>query len=131
MKKIISAVCYLHSLGLAHNDLTPMNIMVDKCNNPIIIDFGSCQPFGSILITAGTPGWIHEDFTISAQKHDESALDKIRRWLEEITGVTQGLETNQRMFFARKFTYPLDMASSITMPSRVSFAQGEVFVGCT
>jgi hypothetical protein len=49
--------------------------MVDKYDTPIInIDYGSCQPFGAILITMGTPGWIDEDFTISAQQH---ALDKV------------------------------------------------------
>jgi serine/threonine protein kinase len=94
MSKITSAVCHLHSLGLAHNDLTPMNIMIDGCDDPIIIDYGSCRPFGRTLVTAGTPGWIDEDFTISAQEHDKNALDKIRRWLEKLTGVTQGLETN-------------------------------------
>ena len=94
MRKITSAVCHLHSLGLAHNDLTPMNIMVDGYDDPVIIDYSSCRPFGRTLITAGTPGWIDEDFTISAQEHDKSALDKIQRWLEKLTGVAQGLETN-------------------------------------
>src|ERR1700760_801044 len=58
MSKIESAVNHLHSLGLAHNDLTPMNIMVDKNDSPILIAFGSCGTFGATLITAGTPGWI-------------------------------------------------------------------------
>jgi hypothetical protein len=82
MSKITSAARHLHSLGLAHNDLTPMNIMIDKYDTPIVIDYGSCRPFGSTLITAGTPGWIDEDFMTSEQKHDEIGLDKIRAWLE-------------------------------------------------
>jgi serine/threonine protein kinase len=89
MRKITSAVSHLHSLGRAHNDLTPMNIMVDKCDDPVIIDYGSCQPFGTTLITAGTPGWIDEDFTISAQEHDRIALDKIRVWIEQLTRAAQ------------------------------------------
>lgn len=87
MNKLTSAVSHLHSLGVAHNDLTPMNVMVDEWDNPIIIDLGSCQPFGARLITAGTPGWIDEDFTTSAREHDQSALDKIRAWLNHVTGV--------------------------------------------
>lgn len=83
---ITSAIEHLHSLGLAHNDLTPMNILVDKRDTPIIADFGSCQPFGKGLITAGTPGWIDEEFTTSERRHDEIALGKIRTWLEEKTG---------------------------------------------
>jgi serine/threonine protein kinase len=43
---IKAAVQHLHSLGLAHNDLTPDNVMVDKEDVPVVIDFGSCRPFG-------------------------------------------------------------------------------------
>jgi len=81
MSKITSAVRHLHSLGLAHNDLTPMNIMVDEHDIPVIIDSGSCQRFGGELITAGTPGWIEEDFAHSSQCHDEFALGKLGAWL--------------------------------------------------
>lgn len=86
MNCIASAIEHLHSLGLAHNDLTPMNIMVDEYDAPIIVDFGSCRPFGEDLITAGTPGWVDEDFVTSEQRHDEIALRKIKTWLEEKTG---------------------------------------------
>ncbi|KAH8702996.1 hypothetical protein GQ44DRAFT_743783 [Phaeosphaeriaceae sp. PMI808] len=56
MRKIKSAIHHLHSLGLAHSDLTPMNIIADKCGNPVIIDYGSYQPPGTTFITASTPG---------------------------------------------------------------------------
>jgi len=89
MRKLVSAVSHFHSLGLAHNDLTPMNIMVNECDDPFIIDFGSCRPFETTLITAGTPGWIDEDFTVSAQEHDSIALHKIRKWLENRAATTK------------------------------------------
>lgn len=84
MNRLTSAVHHLHSLELAHNDLCPMNIMIDEADDdtPAIIDFGSCQPFGRKLITAGTPGWIDEDFVNSARDHDNIALGKIQTWLE-------------------------------------------------
>ncbi|KAF1977410.1 hypothetical protein BU23DRAFT_295763 [Bimuria novae-zelandiae CBS 107.79] len=82
MREITSAVNHLHSIGLAHNDLTPMNIMVDEHDTSIIVDFGSCQPFGCELITAGTPGWIDEDFTHSVEHHDVDALHKLQTWFE-------------------------------------------------
>lgn len=44
-----SAVAYLHSLGLAHNDINPYNIMVREDGTPVLIDFGSCQPFDGRL----------------------------------------------------------------------------------
>ncbi|KAF2679216.1 hypothetical protein K458DRAFT_445933 [Lentithecium fluviatile CBS 122367] len=79
---IKAAVNHLHSLGLAHNDLNPYNIMMDKGGRPILVDYGSCQPFGKPLLTAGTPGWCDENFTISAQQNDEFSLKQLQIWLK-------------------------------------------------
>lgn len=52
------AVRHLHSLGLAHNDLNPGNVMVNE-GKPVIIDFGSCHKIGEKLgVSRGTFGWI-------------------------------------------------------------------------
>lgn len=83
IKDVASGVMHLHSLGLAHNDLNPNNIVVDKEDNSVIIDFGSCKPYGQQLMTAGTPEWIEEEFDTSEKKHDEFALEKLRTWLAE------------------------------------------------
>ncbi|KAH6982175.1 kinase-like domain-containing protein [Ilyonectria sp. MPI-CAGE-AT-0026] len=77
-----SAVDHLHSLGLAHNDINPSNIMV-KDGVPILIDFGSCQPFGTRLQSLGTSGWYEELFFTSEKKHDTYALGKLREWFQE------------------------------------------------
>ena len=79
--KVDSAIRHLHSLGLAHNDLNPSNIMLDETGAPVLIDFGSCQPFGGRLKTLGTPGWVDGDFFTSELDHDISALEKLRKWL--------------------------------------------------
>ncbi|KAK1037251.1 hypothetical protein LTR74_018824, partial [Friedmanniomyces endolithicus] len=81
MDEIRAGVRHLHSLGLAHNDLNPMNILLDQDDHPVIIDFGSCKKFGEHLISAGTPGWIDEEYVASAREHDEAALLKIDAWL--------------------------------------------------
>jgi serine/threonine protein kinase len=91
MTDISRAVAHLHSLGLAHNDLNPSNIVIGKNKEAILIDFGSCQPFDEKLVSTGTPGWIDEDFTTSARKHDLAALPRIQTWLDN---VYQGLPTN-------------------------------------
>ncbi|KAI4663167.1 uncharacterized protein J4E88_010802 [Alternaria novae-zelandiae] len=78
---IRSALKHLHCLGLAHNDLNPSNIALDTNDNPILLDFGSCRRFGQVLLTGGTPGWIDEDYSTSAQCHDELAVDKVEAWL--------------------------------------------------
>ena len=77
-----SAIDYLHSLGLAHNDINPGNIMV-KDGLPILIDFGSCQPYGKNLRSLGTKGWYEELFFTSEKKHDVYSLAKLRDWLDE------------------------------------------------
>lgn len=88
-----SAVDHIHSLGLAHNDINPDNIMI-KNGAPVLIDFGSCQPFGNRLQSLGTPGWYEELFFTSEKKHDIYSLNKMREWLRskicgEETGTTQ------------------------------------------
>jgi serine/threonine protein kinase len=91
MADIEAAVTHLHSLGLAHNDLNPSNVVIGKNKEAILIDFGSCQPFGKELLSTGTPGWIDENFTTSEQQHDLLALPKISTWLDN---VYQGFPTD-------------------------------------
>lgn len=78
-----SAVASLHSLGLAHNDINPDNIMMENDGTPILIDFGSCQPFGKRLQSCGSPGWCEEDFDTSEKKHDAYSLGILRKWLQK------------------------------------------------
>jgi len=77
-----SAVDHLHSLGLAHNDISPDNIMI-RNGQPILIDLGSCQPFGNHLQSLGTLGWCKETFFTSEQEHDAYSMDKLRTWLQD------------------------------------------------
>jgi len=81
LEEIESAVEHLHSLGLAHNDINPDNIMVND-GRPAVIDFGSCQPFGKKLESLGTAGWYEEIFFTSEKKHDTYSLAKLREWFE-------------------------------------------------
>jgi serine/threonine protein kinase len=63
---IHAGIHHLHFLGFAHNDLNSMNIALDHNVDPIILDFGSCRPFGKEILSAGTYGWIDADYCISA-----------------------------------------------------------------
>ena len=85
MDALGSAVAYMHSLGLAHNDINPHNIMV-RDGMPVLIDFDSCQPFGKHLQSAGTVGWCKEAFWTSEKEHDIYSLNKLQQWLREKYG---------------------------------------------
>lgn len=76
-----SAVAYLHSLGLAHNDISTHNVMIGKDDSPVLIDFGSSAPYGQRLSSLGSPGWYKEDFFTSEKDHDDYALKKMRAWI--------------------------------------------------
>lgn len=76
-----SAVEHLHTLGLAHNDINPDNIMV-KNGSPVLIDFDSCQPFGKHLQSLGTEGWYEKVFYTSEKEHDIYSLGKVQEWLQ-------------------------------------------------
>lgn len=54
MDGIRAGVRHLHSVGLAQNDLNRINILLNKDDKPVIIDFGLCKKFGEQLISAGT-----------------------------------------------------------------------------
>ena len=57
-RQIISAVEYLHKLGIAHRDLKPENILINKNNDIKLIDFGLSKIFskGELLKTpCGSP----------------------------------------------------------------------------
>ncbi|KAJ3473763.1 hypothetical protein NLG97_g10145 [Lecanicillium saksenae] len=77
-----SAVHHLHTLGLAHNDISSLNIMMKEGGVPVLIDFDSCAAFGERLQSMGSPGWCEEAFHMSAKKHDLYSLKVLREWLE-------------------------------------------------
>lgn len=71
---------HLHELGLNHNDINPANIMLDKEDVPIIIDFDSCQREGDLSFGTGTPGWTDGSITgMSERKNDDFGLMQLYR----------------------------------------------------
>uniref|UniRef100_A0A8H7N2T2 Protein kinase domain-containing protein n=1 Tax=Bionectria ochroleuca TaxID=29856 RepID=A0A8H7N2T2_BIOOC len=82
---IESAVNHLHALGLAHNDINHSNIMIQG-NKPILVGFGSCQPFGENLDAHGSPG-LYENtkvFSTSEKENDILSLNNLRDWIKKL-----------------------------------------------
>lgn len=69
IESLESAIYYLHSLGWAHNDLNPNNVLVAEDRRPILIDFSSARRIEEKLSTSrSTKGWIDceiKDYTTS------------------------------------------------------------------
>lgn len=89
MESLYSVIHHLHTLGWAHNDLNPSNVLVAEDGSPVLIDFGSARRIGENLSTSrDTKGWIDcemKDYTTSDTKHDTFALNKLRTWLSNPT----------------------------------------------
>ncbi|KAL6697024.1 kinase-like domain-containing protein [Trichoderma pleuroticola] len=83
MSGLRAAVDHLHSIGLAHNDINPANIMLDEGGEPELIDSGSCQPTGHHLISCGTPSWYKDMFHLSETAHDDYGLELLGPWLDK------------------------------------------------
>jgi serine/threonine protein kinase len=43
LKKMLSAVEFIHQAGILHRDISPDNILVDQTGNPVLIDFGAAS----------------------------------------------------------------------------------------
>ncbi|CVL04874.1 uncharacterized protein FMAN_12917 [Fusarium mangiferae] len=81
-----SALEHLHSLGLAHNDLSPLNIMFTDKDEPVLLDFDTCHPIGTELKKGGQIGeWQgipHAVYKKSSTECDMKALEYLDMWLK-------------------------------------------------
>lgn len=85
MSSLRKAVIHLHSLGLAHNDINPQNVMIDSQNVAVLIDFDSAAPEGCALLKHGTPEWIDEPISVSSKENDLNALEKMNDYLKKLS----------------------------------------------
>ncbi|KAB8356400.1 hypothetical protein FH972_023983 [Carpinus fangiana] len=78
---------FLHSLGYAHNDVNPSNVMFKSSDDtPVIIDFDSCLRIGECISEVKrTYGWHDPQVTEASAKNDFHALRELEIWLSKDT----------------------------------------------
>jgi serine/threonine protein kinase len=93
MQQVKSGATHLHTIGLAHNDISPSNIMLDSngdgSDNVVLIDLDCCRPLGQPIacggVVAGWRGPLFDNgkrFNISSAECDSLAIQYIETWLE-------------------------------------------------
>ncbi|CAG8080613.1 unnamed protein product [Penicillium salamii] len=82
-----AAVQHLHDLGLAHNDLTPLNVMFTEDGDPVLLDFDTCHPIGTKLIKGGQVGDFENGVPVA--KYESSSADCDNAGIEYISGWLQ------------------------------------------
>lgn len=77
VKQILSAVSYLHDLGIAHRDLKPENLLCsgqDEGEEVKIADFGLSKMFDGnelLMTSCGTPGYVAPE-VLMCESYDKS-----------------------------------------------------------
>ena len=75
IRKIISALTYLHSRNIAHRDIKLENIVLTKNMNPMLIDFGGCVSSSELRSTfVGTPLYLAPEIYFNVD-YDAKAAD--------------------------------------------------------
>lgn len=94
-KQICDAVRYCHSRCVAHNDLSPLNIIIDPFDNIKIIDFGMAtfDRFREAGISCGSPGFSPPEQLRGATPYDTQRAD-----IFAVAAITYWLLTSNTVF---------------------------------
>ncbi|KAJ5808584.1 hypothetical protein N7474_009853 [Penicillium riverlandense] len=78
LEKIKAGILHLHRLGLVHNDINPVNILLDQDDSPVICDFNFYTPVGHSLDAIGrTYEWYDENVQFADPRNDLDPFEEI------------------------------------------------------
>ena len=77
---ILETFKYLHNKNIAHRDIKPQNILIDKEENPLICDLGMAgkgENIGAIGKGSGTPGYTPPETLASSIVDENSPMSSV------------------------------------------------------
>ncbi|MBR4388817.1 MAG: protein kinase [Prevotella sp.] len=79
--QVLDALEAIHAAGLCHMDLKPDNVMVDKEDNAVLIDFGASKKIASDQLTSTVPGVSYTN-GYAPPEQLESDMDNFGPWTD-------------------------------------------------
>lgn len=83
IRDVESGIDFLHSLGLAHNDIIPDNTCVAN-GRAVIVDFDSCLPFGQKLLKGASVTRDEDGYPVSSAENDLRGLEDLKALLNNL-----------------------------------------------
>lgn len=73
--RILSTLCHARERGIAHRDLCPNNVMIQRTGTPMLLDWGAGSNINDGILV-GKPGYIAPEVIREPEKVDRKALYK-------------------------------------------------------
>lgn len=76
LDQIVAAVASVHEAGVLHRDIKPSNVLIDRCGDVRLTDFGLARLIGRTLLTEdnqrmGTPGFMSPEQWVGGVDNDQ------------------------------------------------------------
>jgi transcriptional regulator with GAF, ATPase, and Fis domain len=112
LRDALTALAFLHRLGLRHGDVKPENVLVDAAGRGVLIDLGYAVPVGSRELVGGTPAYMAPELARGEPGDERADLYAVGVMLRELGAEAALGELAQRLSRADVRARPSSLASA-------------------